>query len=177
MFLNKAGTLKNIKYSEDSAGNVWNELNFVDSSKECYETLSNGYYGELTINSKRILNNDIDCTIRLEKQDQFFGFLIDISEEDILKNHSKEEIEEVTNVLISKIIEIYNYSKYSYAFCDQEAEISDFPLNFEKLRDNYSILIIPDQSFKFNILKSNWNIDGMTARVTSTEIITNNVVR
>ncbi|MBB6401912.1 hypothetical protein HNP92_001217 [Methanococcus maripaludis] len=94
-----------------------------------------------------------------------------------MKNHSKEEIEEVTNVLISKIIEIYNYSKYSYAFCDQEAEISDFPLNFEKLRDNYSILIIPDQSFKFNILKSNWNIDGMTARVTSTEIITNNVVR
>jgi hypothetical protein len=167
-FLSINGTIKKIEYSEDLEGENWTEINSSSLfySKDIYQNIVNGYYGEITIHSDILEGRDVDCIIRLEKQKEFFGFLLDIKEEDILRTHSKEEIRYVTEELIATIIRVYQYSNYNYAFCDQEAEFSYAPEEFSELEEIiYSVAVIPNPNANnFTIIKGNWNIDGLTNR-------------
>lgn len=169
-FLTTHGSIKKIKYSEDIDGKSWKEINNPDIStiEQYYEAISSGFYGEITIVSDILKIGNLDCILRVEKQDNFFGFLLDFKEEDLLKSKSypDEDIEIITGKLIELMIKFYSYTKYDYAFCDQEAEFNYSPETFRKLKENvYSVVVTPNcDGSAFDITKSNWNIDGHTER-------------
>lgn len=167
-FLDSDGIIKNIKYSEDLEGEKWKEINSSSPffPKDCYKSFSRGFYGEIAVHAGVLKGEGVDLIMRLEKQSEFFGFLLDIKEEDILETHSKEEIEYVTEELIATMMRIYKYSKYDYAFCDHEAEFKYSLLSLKKLEENtYSIVVIPNSNNNlFTVIKSDWNIDGLTGR-------------
>ncbi|NPE31263.1 hypothetical protein HNV12_25560 [Methanococcoides sp. SA1] len=169
-FLATNGIIKNIKYSEDIDGESWKEIKDpnISTIEQYYEAISSGFYGEITIGSDILKIGNLDCVLRLKKQDDFFGFLLDFKEEYILKckNYSKEEIDFMTKKLIELMIRCYSYTKYDYAFCDQEAQFSYSPETFRKLKEDvYSVVVTPNcDGSAFDIIKSDWNIDGHTER-------------
>jgi len=168
-FLDSNGTIKEAKYSEDIDGNSWKEVDLPSpfSFKDYYKVFSNGYYGEILVYSEIMKGEKLDCTIRLNKETEFFGFLLDIKETDLFKSNSypDEKIDDVTEKLIAVMYHIYLYSKYDYAFCDLEAQFYYPPDVFKNLDDYvYSIAIIPNSDSNLIVTKSDWNIDGHTAR-------------
>ena len=167
-FLDFDGIIKNIKYSEDLEGEHWEEVNSPSPffPRDFYKSFSRGFYGEVAVHADILKRGGVDLIMRLEKQSEFFGFLLDIKEEDLLETHSKEEIGYMTEELIATMMSIYNYSKYDYTFCDQEAEFKYTLSSLKELKEDvYSIVIIPDSdNNSFTLIKSNWNIDGLTGR-------------
>jgi hypothetical protein len=168
-FMNHNGAIKEIKYSEDIDGENWIEINPSSffSCRNCYKNFCSGYFGEIILHSDVLISKGLDCIVRLYKENDFFGFLLDLQEEDILisKSYSIEEIDYMTKELISIMINLYSYSKYDYAFCDHEANFKHSPQNIEIIKEYvYSIVIIPRFDNNFTIIKSDWNIDGHTAR-------------
>ncbi|AKB28469.1 hypothetical protein MSSIT_1750 [Methanosarcina siciliae T4/M] len=167
-FLDFDGIIKNIKYSEDLEGEHWKEVNSPSPffPRDCYKSFSRGFYGEVAVHADILKSGGVDLIMRLEKQFEFFGFLLDIKEEDLLETHSKEEIGYMTEELIDTMMSIYKYSKYDYTFCDQEAEFKYSLSSLKKLKEDvYSIVIIPDSdNNSFTVIKSDWNIDGLTGR-------------
>lgn len=169
LFLDSNGTIKNARYSEDIDGDSWKEVDLSTSFsfKDYYKVFSSGYYGEILVYSELINEKKLECTIRLNKETEFFGFLLDIKEQDLLdgKNYPDENIGYVTEELIATMYRIYSYSKYDYAFCDLEAQFHYSPEIFKYLEEYvYSIAMIPNSDSNLTVIKSNWNIDGHTAR-------------
>ncbi|WP_407282185.1 Imm64 family immunity protein [Methanolobus sp. WCC1] len=168
-FLDSNGTIKVAKYSENADGENWKEIN-LDSlffSLENLKDFSSGYYGEILLNSEIIKGKKLDYTIRTVKETNFFGFLLDIEEADIFKSTSypDEEIDSITEKLITTMCRIYSHSKYDYAFCDLEAQFY-YPLEIFKHSDGYiySVTIIPNSDSNLTVIKSDWHIDGHNAR-------------
>lgn len=167
-FLASNGYINYVKYSEDIDGELWKEFKSSDNliPDSVYNFISSGFYGEISITSNILTLDNIECFIRVEKEVNYFGFLLDFKEEDILKNWSKTENDKTAKLLIDTAIGVYSSTKYDYAFCDFEAQFAYSPDAFVKIeKDIYSIVIFPRKcgSF-FEIIKSNWNIDGHTER-------------
>ncbi|WDU84435.1 Imm64 family immunity protein [Caloramator sp. Dgby_cultured_2] len=103
--------------------------------------------------------------IRVYKEINYFGFLIDIDEETIIK---KIGINELEQKICDMIFDIYRVSEFDYAFCDNEAEIEFSPDEFKNLKEKiYSILVLPingDKRLELKLIKSNWKIDGYSLR-------------
>ncbi|QOT01254.1 hypothetical protein JNUCC42_06445 [Brevibacterium sp. JNUCC-42] len=93
---------------------------------------------------------------------------MDFNESEILSDYIFEELELITNSIISLMENLRKVSTYDYGFCDHEAEIeyfSDMELTEQK---NYSVVYLPyDMPFNgtANIIRNKWKIDGVTARL------------
>ncbi|ODM24753.1 hypothetical protein A7W90_00130 [Clostridium sp. Bc-iso-3] len=161
-----------MKVSKDIDGEEWIEYDMLDTHKkdDVISLLAEYYFGQIEVYSNLIGCNNLKLIIRIEKEPDkdYFGFLLDISEAQLLKNNSIDEIKKVTDNIVSFMTDIYGYSGYDYAICDNEAEIEYSPEEYMNIQDDiYSISIIPNrnnESTEFNIIKSSWNIDGLTSR-------------
>ena len=166
------GSLKKMKVSKDIDGEEWNEYDSLMNLQgdSIYAILAKNYYGQIEVNSNIFGCKNITIIIRIEKEEDedYFGFLLDIDEEELINTNSASEISNITEKIIDFITRFYNYSAYDYAFCDNEAEIKYSPIHFKKVeRSIYSITVIPildGNSNRLNVIRSNWNIDGLTSR-------------
>lgn len=93
------------------------------------------------------------------------GILLDFSEEEIIPVHNEENLIQAEDFLIKLIKEITPDLKFSYAFCDHEAEITYAPENFFQFDTPvHSLEFIPIEAGMI-IRKSKWHIDGHTERI------------
>ncbi|HHW37552.1 MAG TPA: hypothetical protein GXX18_10000 [Bacillales bacterium] len=168
--VSKDGILKKIKMSKDIDGEEWIEYtpnNNLEIS-ESLNLIAKYYYGQVNVVCTFLGFSDLEVAVRIEKEKDYFGFLLDISEADVIKTHNVEVINRVTDQIINFIIDLYSVSGFDYAFCDNEAEIQYAPDEFCTLEnDMYSIIVIPsfgEQDKALNVFKNNWHIDGLTAR-------------
>ena len=130
--------------------------------------LTQYFYGQLNLTSSFIKDKSLNITIHIEKEPSYFGFLLDVSEADIISTDGIKEIEDITDIILNFIIDIHNVSAYDYAFCDNEVSIEYSPEEFASIKNNiYSIAVIASniqQLGKLDVKKSDWNIDGLTKR-------------
>ncbi len=161
------GSINSIKFSKDENGNEWVEDSLNNKSVEdFYSSLCKGYFGQLHMICNILGIQKLNVCIRVEKAKNYFGLLLDISEEELIGVSSSENINRITNKIIEFLHELYEASVFEYAFCDNEAEIQYSPIEFQSLSEKvYSIVALPDEDKKnLKIIKSSWHIDGLTTR-------------
>lgn len=168
--ISKNGSMKNIKVSKDSNGEKWVEYNTVNNLQmsQSYGLLAEYYYGQLDLICSILGKSNLEVVVRIEKEEDYFGFLLDIKEDELIKANNLEAMNGATDEIISFITNWYNVSRFDYAFCDNEAEIQCSPKEVSTLKNAaYSIFVVPSseiQNKALNIIKNNWNIDGLTTR-------------
>jgi|LSQX01.3.fsa_nt_gb hypothetical protein len=161
------GSINSIKFSKDEDGNEWVEDSLNNKSVEdFYSSLCNGYFGQLHMICNILGIQKLNVCIRVEKTKNYFGLLLDISEEELIGVSSSENINRITDKIIVFLNELYEVSVFEYALCDNEAEIQYSPTEFQSLSEEvYSIVVLPDEDKKnLKIIKSSWHIDGLTTR-------------
>lgn len=167
----REGSIESIRFSKDEDGNEWVEerlKNNIDI-EELYLPLVNGYFGQLHIVCNILNMQKLNVYLRIDKVDKnYFGLLLDISEEELIGKSSIENINKVTDRIVRLLKELYEFSSFNYAFCDNEAEIQYSPIEFQSLNEKvYSIAALPttEDRKKLKIIKSGWHIDGLTTRM------------
>ncbi|MFJ7362601.1 Imm64 family immunity protein [Peribacillus frigoritolerans] len=162
-FLNLKSDIVGIKVSMDEDGENWleserNEKNFILD----YTFLTEKYFGEILIQLNEFWSlNGLSLTLRIVKENDFFGYLLDFEMEQLLNRYSLDLINEL---IIDLVKDIYSVTKFNYAFCDHDSEIKYSPSQYEDLVEAYSILILPREKNGFDVIKNNWQIDGITSR-------------
>ncbi|MFJ7755275.1 Imm64 family immunity protein [Peribacillus muralis] len=164
-FLNLKSDIVGIKVSMDEDGENWleserNGKNFILD----YTLLTEKYFGEILIqlNDFWSLNGlSLMLTLRIVKENDFFGYLLDFEMEQLLNRYSLDLINEL---IIDLVKDIYSVTKFNYAFCDHDSEIEYSPSQYKDLVEAYSILILPRAKNGFDVIKNNWQIDGITSR-------------
>lgn len=165
-FFKAKGELNRISYSVDENGDSWKENTIQNlTPHEVASLMVNNFWGKTNITSAilddKIVNFDVSVS-KLFKND--FGFLMEINIEQLFRVGDKKELENSTSMIIQFCKSIFDNAKYSYAFCDHEANIEYTWSEFKKLKNHiYSIVIIPENE-KFVINLSSWEIDGLTNR-------------
>lgn len=168
--IDESFNIESMKVCKDTDGEEWIEYNSIkkDQISKLYDLLGKYYYGQLRLKCNVLGLENVEVTIRIEKEEDYFGFLLDLSEAELIKLGSQEELNNLTEKIINFITDMYKSLEFDYAFCDNEAEIKYSPAEFKELKnDIYSIVVIPlldkyEQSF--DIIKSNWHIDGLSIR-------------
>lgn len=164
----KNGKIKAVKMSKDIDGNEWIEQNHNIQIEDLYLDLVRNYYSKLSLECSILGIRSLNVILRLEKEEDFWGIVLDICESELIKLNSNNDISKITDEIINLMRDIYNVVKYDYSFCDNEAEFRYSPKEFKSLHDNkYSIAILPvvnNSVLEMNIIKSGWNIDGLTLR-------------
>ncbi|WP_040214194.1 Imm64 family immunity protein [Clostridium polynesiense] len=166
------GNVKKMKISKDFNGEEWAEYEFLNNfqmDSNC-EMLADYFYGQLEIDCNLFGGIRLKTILRIEKEkdEDYFGFLMDLSEEELIKFNSADEINRVTEEIIEFMIQFYSCSAYNYAFCNNEGEIQFSPKKFREIENSiYSVTVIPNlvSNNSLKVIKSNWNIDGLTSRV------------
>jgi hypothetical protein len=161
----KSGKLNSIKVSKDMDGEEWIEVNVLNDDSRL-DLLTEFFYGQLNLSSNIIDGKSLEIIIHIENKPNYYGFLLDIQEADLIKTNSIEELDYISDKLIKLMVDFYGVSGYDYAFCDHEANIEYSPNEFLMLEKNiYSITIITNHcKNNLEIRKSNWHIDGLTKR-------------
>lgn len=167
-FVLRDGQLNRAKYSKDEQGSCWIEDNTQDT--KFLNDFAKGFFGEIHLTSNILGKRNLEIILRLEKSNEdYFGLLLDISEQQFLDQESLEYIENITEKIIQLLKNIYEISRYDYAICDNEAEIKYAPSTFLLFKDPvYSVALIPfleDAKMKFKVIRSSWAIDGLTNRL------------
>ncbi|AOH54773.1 hypothetical protein ABE28_010460 [Peribacillus muralis] len=162
-FLNLKSDIVGIKISMDEDGENWleserNGKNFILD----YTLLTEKYFGEILIQLNDFWSlNGLSLTLRIVKENDFFGYLLDFEMEQLLNRYSLDLINEL---IIDLVKDIYSVTKFNYAFCDHDSEIEYSPSQYKDIVEAYSILILPRAKNGFDVIKNNWQIDGITSR-------------
>ncbi|WP_285766918.1 Imm64 family immunity protein [Peribacillus sp. SI8-4] len=162
-FLNLKSDIVGIKVSMDEDGENWleserNGKNFILD----YTLLTEKYFGEILIQLNDFWSlNGLSLTLRIVKENDFFGYLLDFEMEQLLNRYSLDLINEL---IIDLVKDIYSVTKFNYAFCDHDSEIEYSPSQYKDIVEAYSILILPRAKNGFDVIKNNWQIDGITSR-------------
>jgi Immunity protein 64 len=163
--LNK-GKILNIKFCKDENCEEWVEYsNITESSLDSYYSqIVKGYFGQIDVECDLLGITRLKLTIRVQRESDYFGFLIDIEEDVLIGERPIEQLNSITEKIITFIIGVYDEVSYSYAFCEHEGEILYSPKIFHEISDQiYSVVVLPlNEGFKIH--KSSWNIDGLTER-------------
>lgn len=163
-------SIKNMKFSKDMDGEEWVEYSSFNNYQisDLCSLLAEHYFGQLNLECNLFELDNLEVTIRVEKEQDYYGFLLDMSETELIKTGDLEEIDDITEKIINFVTDLHKALIYDYAFCDNEAEIQHSPREFKELKNAvYSIVVIPTfekQEKSFNVIKSNWHIDGLTIR-------------
>ena len=164
------GSVKSMKVCKDTYGEEWIEYNSFENHQisDLCDLLAKYYYGQLSLKCNILGFDNLEVTIRIEKEEDYFGFLLDVSEAELIKTGGLEELNSITEKIICFITDLHKVLVFDYAFCDNEAEIQYSPTEFKELKnDVYSIVILPTSEKKekpYDIIKSNWHINGLTIR-------------
>lgn len=163
-------TYKLVKASKDEDGDNWIEFKFeeLNDIQEGYTFAAEYYFGQIDLTSSFFTSNDISVSVRVEKESDYFGILVDIVEEDLLKSNEVVVLNMADEQMIKAMCELHKVLNYDYAFCDNEAELQYSPKEFRCLDgDVYSIIAVSNNS-EFGsmpkVYKSHWNINGLTSR-------------
>lgn len=169
------GYVKNIKYSNDKKGSKWVEVSdniLIDSKNydKYIEGLVKGYFGEILVYCKFLSRKDVPVYIRLHKENDFFEILLDIEEKNVVD--ADKNVIHKTDEIIMFINEVYKQTLFEYSFCDNNCSV-EYSLNelnelnkLNELRGSvYSLVCVPQNDNKLKIIKSNWEIDGITERI------------
>jgi hypothetical protein len=165
-----SGCYKFVKASKDADGNDWVELKFeeLNDIQEGYRFASEGYFGQIDLTTRLFKSDEISASIRVEKESDYFGLLVDIAEDDLLKSNESEVLNAADELMTKVMCELHNVLKYDYAFCDNEAELQFSPNEFQSLNEDvYSITVMTSNSELENIanvFKSHWYLNGLTSR-------------
>lgn len=168
--IKKINKVKSIKACKDTDGEEWIEYNQFKNQQigDLCDILTKNYYGQIVFESNILGIGDLEVSIRIEKEEDYFGYLLDISEIKLLKTRGIEELNSITERIITFIITLNKIIEFDYAFCDSEAEIQYSPSEVNDLRNNvHSIVVIPafvEKEKKHEVIKSSWHIDGLTNR-------------
>jgi len=164
------GTIDHLKYCKDINGDEWVEKKVTVQAlnKNTLYPLINNYYGQVSVKCDLLSKKDLNIDVYFKKIDsKNLGILLYIPDEQIFGSDVGENINLITENVINLIQQIYNISNFDYAFCDNEATV-EYSLDDLKAIENpiYSILALPNEENKteLQILKSDWNIDGLTPR-------------
>lgn len=144
------------KYSLDIDGDnyIQKEISINDLDDE----IVNNYYGQIFFKSSFLgFSNNLILTIY--KELNFFGFLIDLNENEI-RSLLYLELE---NKLINHIKDNSLKLNFDYAFCENEGEIEYHPLEVEFGYVEYSVLFINKEG-NIIIKKADYLLDGITKR-------------
>lgn len=161
---------KSVKASKDIDGNDWIEFKSDELAdiQEAYRFASEGYMGQIDLQTSLITSNEIHVSVRVEKEEDYFGILVDVAEDDFLKSNDLIVLNAADDLMIKFMSELYVVLEYKYAFCDNEAELQFSPNDIQCLaKEMYSILIIPRNSelnSVTNVFRSNWYLNGLTSR-------------
>ena len=115
----------------------------------------------------KIKDNNYNVLVKIrEENDKCKGFLFEIPEEELLRNGcTTKNLEKVTNEIAKNIIQLWNKMRFSYAFCDSEADIESTLYQFDEDENpKYSLLLLKDKQAQPVIKLSSWCIDGITPR-------------
>lgn len=164
---NDGGMSKKAKFSVDEDGKTWtriageelNDLNIINS-------LVKGFNGEVLLDYFAVTGHEaIELTLRIINEDMYFGFIMDFEEAVVIPRYSLHGFE---RMIVQILRNMYNVSRYDYAFCDHEAEIEYSPSEFCKLKEDvYSLYVLPvklGESQNLLVNESSWAIDGLTLR-------------
>ncbi|PJN88875.1 Imm64 family immunity protein [Bacillus sp. mrc49] len=161
-FLNLKSDIFSIKVNMDEDGENWleshrNEKNFLLD----YTLLTEHFFGEILMHLNDFWSlNNLFLTLRLVKEEDFFGYILEFDLEQLLNQYSLDVINEL---IIDLVIDIYGITTFRYAFCDHDSEIEYSP-SYKELVKVYSILMLPREKNGFDVIKNNWQIDGFTER-------------
>ncbi len=166
------GTMKyeKIKFCESLEEEKWIEIisNKYNNIEKLLYQLSQKNYGEISLYTNAFTNNNILVSVYVLKEKNFFAITIDVEEEKIIYSYESDVLSEVDDRVIFIMQELYEKLEYSYAFCDNEAELLFSPYDMKRLKsDIYSICIIPSDSRKINesnIYISSWYLNGLSKR-------------
>lgn len=150
-----------LTYSEDIDGEKWVEMDNPDIDSEAIGRLSDYYFGEIQVKINAFEKIELSTSIKVEKSEDYFGILLSFQENILLPSYNLEIIEAVTNQITEFVKTIYEDTKFSYAFCDHEAEFQYSTTDFKP--EKYSISYLPEDG-TLRVIKSNWHINGLTER-------------
>lgn len=157
-----------VNYPVDDTFQKWEEKRFEGQSGliQAFEILNsqNMALGKMFC---KIHNKDCYILVSIRKcKDKFKGILIEIAESDLLKeDYSREDLDDIENKILVKLIEIWKVTNFSYAFCDSDADIE---YQLSEIEDNkgseYSMVLLKDNLNDLVICLNSWCIDGITGR-------------
>jgi hypothetical protein len=154
-----------LKFSLDEDGENWVEKSICNiiNVNEFSSLLLDNFYGELNGKIDIFGATNVLIRISVEREEDSFGFLLEIEEEAILGSYDELYLQNTTNEIIAFLKGAYNHINYDYVFCDHEGEFQ-FPLG-EVINSNqlYSILVIPSKG-DFLVKLSSWHINGVSDR-------------
>lgn len=149
--------ISRLTYSEEIDGESWIEIDNPETLGE----LSDYYYVEIQVKINAFERTELSTLIKIEKFEDYFGFLLSFQEDVLLPSYNLEIIDTVTNQITELVNTIYKVTKFNYAFCDHEAEFQFSPAEFKP--EKYSISYLPADG-TLRVEKSNWHINGLTER-------------
>lgn len=166
-FINlKNENIERIKYCEDDFGEIEYEVNLKDiiyHKNEVLKKIVEYYYGEIEFYVNIFGIEKLKMVLKIEKEEEFYGIVLEVEESDIISQYTVDNINSITEKIIDFMVNIYPYLNYDYVVCDNELELKYSPKIMRNMKElKYSILVIYDSKLK--IIKSNWNIDGLTER-------------
>ena len=157
-----------IKFPKDDFLNDWEEKVFKGKKglHEAFKILNinNMSFGKINY---KVHNNNYNIIVSIRgKNNLFKGILFEIPEEELFKNnYSNENLNSITDKIIKKLVELWNYTEFSYAFCDNEADIEYQLFEIEQYKEQiYSLLLLKNNLNQHIIKLSSWHIDGITQR-------------
>ncbi|WZU00994.1 Imm64 family immunity protein [Erysipelothrix sp. D19-032] len=162
----KSWELSSLKYSEDSKGNKWTELNNNITDFDVSDAFFNKFFSIRSFCKSVDESKTMNFALTYEELSKDnFGFLIQIDASQVYKFGNVESLKK-TEIDIIELVEcLYKVSKYSYVFSDDEAEIEYTVEQINSETDfKYSILILPKDENSVEIKMAPWTLDGLTTR-------------
>lgn len=152
----------NYKYSKDDFGEQWINSETITEvlSSETIDKVISGYYAEFTLNTSEFSKDSQPIVLRFEKEEEYFGVLIELEESDV-KAIGYDTVEKFVIKYLESEFEKYNYA---YAFCDAEGEIELSPNEVSDSDSELFSLLLMSDGEKVKTLKSSWKIDGTSKR-------------
>ncbi len=157
--------LTEVQYSQDEDGEQWvkNKVNNIDFN---YNSLKDKYYLSLEMVGDLFRIGTQNFVIRVNRENGFFGFLIDI-EWRLLIDKDKEDI---TKRIVNSMIKLLKFTDYDYAFCGHEAEIEYSPTHVKKNKNIFPITLLNCKN-KLELIYGEFNIDGISFQEKSHKIL------
>ena len=157
-----------INYPRDYSYKNWEEKLFVGEKGlvKAFEILNTKQmsFGKICCKSH---NSDIHILVSIRSNgDLYRGILFEVSEKELLQeNYSIENLNNVEDNIIKKLLELWSNTEFSYAFCDSDAEIKYQIIELEHSEEAIYSMLLLKNNFNQPIVKlSSWCIDGITPR-------------
>lgn len=157
--------LTEVQYSQDEDGEQWveNKVNNIDIN---YNSLKDKYYLSLEMVGDLFRIGTQNFVIRVNRENGFFGFLIDIEWQQLID----KDKEEISKRIVNSLIKLIKFTDYDYAFCGHEAEIEYSPTHVKKIKDIFPITLLNLKN-KLELIYGEFNIDGISFQEKSHKIL------